>query len=239
MRLAKYLSRAGVASRRQAEALIGEGRVKVDGLVVKKPQTLVTDRDRVMVDGHIVENIEPKRYLLMHKPPGYISTVKDTHNRPTVLDLISCVEARLYPVGRLDADTSGALLMTNDGEMAFRLTHPSYEIKKRYLALVSGIPNRESLDRLRKGIVIEEHYTSPAGINLIERVVKHNQALLELTLIEGKKRQVKKMCRAINHPVVKLHREEFAGLKIGGLPEGKHRFLSDQEVKWLYRLVKL
>lgn len=239
MRLAKYLSRAGVASRRQAEALIGEGRVEVNGLVVEKPQTLVTDRDRVMVDGHIIENIEQKCYLLMHKPPGYISTVKDTHNRPTVLDLISSVEDRLYPVGRLDADTSGALLMTNDGEMAFRLTHPSYEVKKRYLALVSGIPNRESLDRLRKGIVIEEHYTAPAGIKLIERMVKHNQALLELTLIEGKKRQVKKMCRAINHPVIKLHREEFAGLKIGGLPEGNHRFLSDQELKWLYRLVKL
>lgn len=239
MRLAKYLARAGLTSRRQAEVLISEGRVEVNGLVVKKPQTLVTDQDRVVVNGTLVENFEAKRYLLLHKPPGYISTVKDTHNRPTVLDLISGIDTRLYPVGRLDADTSGALLMTNDGEMAFRLTHPSYEVKKKYLALVSGIPNQESLEQLRQGVGIEDSYTAPAGIKLIERMAQSNQALLELTLVEGKKRQVKKMCRAINHPVVKLHREEFAGLKIDRLPEGEHRFLSDQELKWLYRLIKL
>ena len=239
MRLAKYLARAGVASRRQAEVLISEGRVEVNGQVVEKPQTLVEDQDKVTVNGSLVENVESKCYLLLHKPPGYISTVKDTYNRPTVLDLINGIEARLYPVGRLDADTSGILLLTNDGEMAFRLTHPSFQVKKKYLALVSGIPNRESLDTLRKGVAIENHHTAPAGVKLLERKVQINKALLELTLIEGKKGQVKKMCRAINHPVVKLHREEFAGLKVGELPEGKYRFLSEQEVKWLYRLVKL
>ncbi len=239
MRLAKYLARAGIASRRRAEEIIRAGRVCVNGTVADQPQTQVEDSDTVTVDGEPVTGFEEKVYLLLHKPPGYISTVHDTHNRPTVMDLVKEGETRLYPVGRLDADTSGVLLMTNDGTLANRLTHPSYEIKKVYHALVFGIPGKKTLEKLREGVIIEDQKTAPAGVRMIKQFSGKNQALLEMTLIEGKKRQVKKMCEAVNHQVIKLHREEFAGLKAKSVAEGTCRYLNDEEIKKLYRLVKL
>ncbi len=239
MRLAKYLARAGVASRRRAEEMIREGRVRVNGLTVNVPQADVENNDTITVNGKILNGPEQKIYILLHKPPGYISTVQDTHNRPTVLDLVKDLDTRLYPVGRLDADTSGVLIMTNDGDLSHRLTHPSYEIKKKYLARVSGIPGPKALENLRTGLLINGTVTAPAVVKVVNSSGKKNYADLEITIIEGKKRQVKKMCKAINHPVVRLHRTEFATLKCASLPVGEYRFLTDQEIKELYRLVKL
>ncbi len=241
MRLAKYLARAGVASRRHAEEIIRASRVRINGEIADQPQAQVKDNDNVTVDDKLITEFEEKVYLLLHKPKGYISTVHDTHNRLTVMDLVKDVKKRLYPVGRLDSDTSGILLITNDGDLANRLTHPSYEIKKVYLAHVSGIPGEEALKQLREGVVIEGRKTAPAGVRLIKQfsAAGKKEALLEITLIEGRKRQVKKMCEAVNHPVVSLHREEFAGLKAGSVAEGTYRHLTEHEINSIYRLVKL
>ncbi len=238
MRLAKYLARAGVASRRRAEKLITAGRVCVNGTVTDRPQYRVQDSDTVTVDDRPVKGFEEKAHFLLHKPPGYISTVDDTHHRPTVMDLVKETGKRLYPVGRLDADTSGVLLMTNDGELANLLTHPRYGVRKVYLARVAGIPDKKALEQLRAGVDIEGKKTAPAGVKIARVFAGDNEALLELTLIEGRKRQVKKMCGAVNHPVIRLHRQEFAGLRAGRLPEGSYRRLTEEEVRELYRRVE-
>lgn len=238
MRLAKYLARAGVASRRRAEEFIRAGRVCVNGTVIDRPQARVHESDAVTVDGTHVQGFEEKVHLLLHKPPGYISTVYDTHHRPTVMDLVKETGKRLYPVGRLDADTSGVLLMTNDGELANLLTHPRYGVRKVYLARVSGLPDKKALEQLRNGVDIEGRKTAPAGVKIARIFSGDNEALLEITLIEGRKRQVKIMCEAVNHPVIKLHRKEFAGLRAGRLPEGSYRRLTEEEVRGLYRRVE-
>ncbi len=239
MRLAKYLAKAGVSSRRRAESMIREGMVKVNGLVVEQPQVKVEAGDSVTVNGKLVKCFEKKHYILLNKPPGYISTVHDTHRRPTVMSMVEDVDARLYPVGRLDADTSGVLLMTNDGELAYRLTHPSFQVKKIYHARVKGLPNRKKLKQLSEGVNIGGERSARASVRLLNVSVENNTALLEITLSEGRKRQVKKMCEAINHPVLKLHRERFAGLSSGDLLEGSYRVLTEKEIKNLYRLVGL
>ncbi len=239
MRLAKYLANAGVTSRRRAEILIAEGRVKVNGEPALLPQTLVDTDDTVEVDGIIVGGLEEKAYYLLNKPSGYISTAHDTHNRPKVTDLLKSTKARVYPVGRLDADTSGVLLLTNDGELAFRLTHPSYGIKKVYRAWVRGLPERGTMKKMSDGMIIEGKKTSPSWVRLVKTEYKKRSALLEITLTEGKKHQVKNMCSAAGHPVLKLHRESFAGLKADKLPEGSFRRLNNDEISMLYRLVGL
>ncbi len=239
MRLAKYLAQAGVASRRAAEEIIKEGRVKVNGLVELKPQTSVTDEDIITVDGARIKLQEVKIYILLNKPPGYLSTVRDTHNRPTVLDLLKDRQNRLYPVGRLDADSSGVLLLTNDGKLAHRLTHPRYGIKKIYLAGVKGIPGKKTLDQLKNGVVIDGDLCIPAAVKVIKTDQDKMRSQLQITLTEGRKRQVKKMLAAINHPVYDLERVCFAGLTAVSLPKGASRPLSEKEVERLYRLVRL
>jgi len=239
MRLAKYLARAGVSSRRRAEELIFEGRVSVNDVQVDQPQLQVTEEDKVTVDNKVVSGIEDKVYILLNKPPGYISTAKDTHNRPTVIELVNMQAARLYPVGRLDADTSGVLLLTNDGELANRLMHPRYAVEKVYHTWVYGLPRPETLEKLKKGPLIEGEKRTPARIKILEKDPQNNIALLEITLTEGKKRQVKKLCQAIGHPVKKLIRYSFAGLNAGNLKEGSHRHLQSEEIEYLYALVKL
>lgn len=239
MRLAKYLARAGLASRRRAEELIWQGRVEVNGKIIKLPQEQVSDSDDIKVDGNPIRGLEKKQYILLNKPSGYVSTVSDTHGRSTVVDLVNKVKERLYPVGRLDADTSGVLIMTNDGELAHRLTHPSYQVEKVYHAWIKGKPSEKALAAIHKGLYLEGEKTAPAGAKLID-VDDHNaEALLEITLTEGKKRQVKKMCKEIGHPVSRLKRISFAGLDAGSLKEGDYRFLTEKEVNDLYRLVKL
>ncbi len=238
MRLAKYLARAGVASRRRAETIINEGRVRINGSIADKPQIKVGENDKVTVDGRLVDGFEEKVYILLNKPAGYISTVYDTQNRPTVTGLVSDVEARLYPVGRLDADTSGVILLTNDGELAHRLMHPRYKVKKVYLARVSGLIKNELLPKMSSGLVIEGEKTAPAEVKKV-KTVSNKDTLLKITLAEGKKRQVKMICAAVGHRVKELKRLSFAGLTAANLPQGSYRRLNRQEIDHLYRMVGL
>ncbi len=238
MRLNKLLARAGVASRRRAEQLIAGNRVRVNGNVVTEPFARVNPGDEITVDGVRLPKPESKTYLLLNKPMGYLSTVTDPHGRKTVLDLLPSRETRLYPVGRLDIDTEGLLLITNDGELAYRLTHPRFQVPRTYRALVRGVPTENEIRQLRSGVIIEGNLTAPARVRLRKREGTLG-SWLEITIHEGRKRQVKNMCAAIGHPVIRLCRTGFAQLKITGLRTGKHRPLTGAEIDALYRTVGL
>lgn len=238
MRLVKFLAGAGVASRRRAEIIVREGRVQINGVTTVLPQADVDEMSMITVDGKVIKSPEKKYYILLNKPGGYISTVTDTHDRPTVTDLVN-IEARLYPVGRLDADTSGVLLLTNDGELAYRLTHPRYQVEKVYHAWVGGLPHETVLRKMKSGLIIDGVTTAPAAVKVLSKLSAKNRALLEITLTEGKKRQVKKMCAAVGHPVIELYRASFAGLTAENLAEGSFRHLHENEIHDLYRMVGL
>src|SRR2546423_3582787 len=227
VRLNAYLARAGVASRRGADELIKAGRVRVNG----EPGALnsfVETGDRVELDGR---DLAPQRlaYVLLHKPAGVVTTARDPHGRPTVVDLVAH-ESRVVPVGRLDADTTGALLLTNDGPLAHRLAHPRYEVEKVYEAEVEGEPGEEALGCLREGVELDDGCTAPA------RVRRLGPSKLELTIHEGRKHQVKRMLEAVGYPVQRLHRSRYAGLSLEGLGPGEWRELSPGEVAWLRSL---
>ncbi len=239
MRLAKYLARAGIASRRASELIIAEGRVQINGIVEIKPQTIIKNGDKVTLDGEELYPTINKLYVLLNKPAGYISTVRDTHSRPTVIDLVKKYNTRLYPVGRLDYDTSGVLLLTNDGELAYRLTHPKYGVKKIYRAIVKGRPGLKQLAQLSRGMEIEGSTTAPAAVKILKSDQNRKTSLVEIELTEGRKRQVKKMFAAINYPVIELERLSFAGLTAGPLKKGEFRSLTAEEVGELYRLTGL
>jgi 23S rRNA pseudouridine2605 synthase len=224
MRLNAYLARAGVASRRGAEDLIRAGRVRVNGEVAGLV-TFVEPRDIVEVDGSPIEP-EPLTYVLLHKPPGVVTTARDPQGRPTVVGLVGH-ERRVVPVGRLDADTTGALLLTNDGPLAHRLMHPRYEVDKVYEAEVEGEPGDEALAQLAEGVELDDGRTAPA------RVRRLGPSLVELTIHEGRKHQVKRMLGAVGHPVSRLHRNRYAGLTLDGLAPGEWRELTSDEVKRL------
>ena len=229
MRLAKFLAHAGVASRRAAEQLVFAGRVMVGGEVVRDPARNVEEGDAVAVDGRGVALERRHVVYALNKPAGYVSTAKDPQGRPTVVSLIAGRE-RLYPVGRLDADTTGLLLLTNDGELAHRLTHPSFEVPRVYRAQVRNPPVREpALRKLREGVQLDEGVTAPAGARRLapDRV--------EIVLHEGRKRQVRRMLDAVGHPVVRLERVAFGPLRLGDLPLGGHRLLKAAEVEQLRR----
>jgi 23S rRNA pseudouridine2605 synthase len=229
MRLAKHLAHAGVASRRAAERLIAEGRVTVDGQIVTDPARDVGQASRVEVDGQALVGAEPRVVYAVNKPVGVVSTARDTHGRPTVVELVDGRGLRLYPVGRLDVDSSGLILLTNDGELADRLTHPRYEVPKTYRARVGGGPVGEAaLRALRGGVALEDGVTAPARA----RRVRPDE--VELTIHEGRNRQVRRMCEAIGHPVLALERVAFGSLRLGGLAPGAHRRCSDAEVARLY-----
>jgi 23S rRNA pseudouridine2605 synthase len=238
MRLAKYLAAAGVASRRKCEQIIRAGRVQVNGIIATLPQAEATPADRVLLDGVEIKQRTGRYYLLLNKPPGYLSTVTDTHNRPTVMDLVKDIPARLYPVGRLDADTAGLLLLTNDGALAFRLAHPRYQVEKVYRVWVKGTPGPVALKQLAAGVESEGELLSLKRLKL-KRSQGRGEAVLEITLAEGKKREIRRMCAAVGHPVLKLHRIRYAFLTARGLPEGAYRHLKAEEVERLYRLVGL
>ena len=226
MRLARYLAHAGVASRRAAEALIAEGRVSVAGVVVTDPARDVDDASGVAVDGCPVAP-EPREVWAVNKPRGVVSTASDTHGRPVVTDLVAS-DRRLYPVGRLDSATTGLLLLTNDGELANRLTHPRYGVKRVYQARVAAAPVPErALRQLREGVELDDGLTRPAGVRQLE------PGVLELTLAEGRKRQVRRMCEAVGHPVEELERVAFGPLRLGSLAPGEARRLSAAEVERL------
>ena len=231
MRLAKYLAHAGVASRRAAEAMIVAGRVSVDGVMVLDPARDVDERSRVSVDGRALSGREPRVTYALHKPLGVVSTARDTHGRTTVLDLVLDAGARLYPVGRLDADTSGLILLSNDGELANRLTHPRFEVVKTYYARVGGAAISDAaLQRLCAGVELEDGMTAPA------RARRRGAHELELTIHEGRNRQVRRMCDAVGHPVRELRRERFGPLTLDGLRPGEHRRLSERELESLRSL---
>src|SRR4051812_11840609 len=231
MRLAKYLAHAGVASRRAAEAIVAEGRVRVGGEIVTDPARDVDGSAPVTVDGARVAPAEAAERVvwLVHKPAGVVSTAKDTHGRPTVVAMVHAPGARLYPVGRLDADTTGLILLTDDGDLANRLTHPRYEVPKVYVAHVEhhGPVAERDLRRLRDGVELDDGMSAPAGVRQL------TPGVLELTLREGRKRQVKRMCAAVGHPVQRLQRVAFGPLRLGDLREGRVRRLSPAEIQRL------
>ncbi len=231
-RLHKYMAQCGVASRRKCEEIIAQGRVRVNGEIVREQGIKIDPQiDRVEVDGRPVNEERKRVYVMLNKPVGYVSTADDQYGRPTVLDLVKGVEERIYPVGRLDYDTGGLIILTNDGEFTHRMTHPSHQIDKVYLALVMGLPGEEDLDRLRRGIPVEDYITSPANVVLMEK--RQNQALIRITIHEGRNRQVRKMCEAIGCPVLKLDRVAIGSLKLGKLGRGKWRYLTEEEIKKL------
>ncbi|HMS62226.1 MAG TPA: pseudouridine synthase [Solirubrobacteraceae bacterium] len=230
MRLAKHLAHAGVASRRAAEQLVFGGRVTVDGETVTDPARDVSGRERIEVDGERIGGAPAVRVVyLLHKPFGVVSTAADTHGRPTVVDLVRAPGARrLYPVGRLDADSAGLILLTDDGDLAHKLTHPSFEVPKTYRVIVGGPALRDgALRRLRDGVELEDGVSLPAEVRRI------NAHELELTLREGRKRQVRRMCDAVGHPVRELRRVRFGPLPLGQLREGQSRRLTPGEVEAL------
>ncbi|MBD8070305.1 23S rRNA pseudouridine(2605) synthase RluB [Bacillus sp. PS06] len=234
-RLQKIIAQAGVASRRKAEELILEGRVKVNGKVVKELGTKVTLNDKIEVNGIPLEKEKPV-YFLLYKPRGVISSVSDDKGRKVVTDLFPYIEERIYPVGRLDYDTSGLLLMTNDGEFANILIHPKYEVDKVYVAKVKGIPLREKLRQLEKGIMLEDGKTAPAKVKVLSVDKKKQSSIIEIIIHEGRNRQVRRMFDAIGHEVIKLKRERFGFLTLQGLATGEYRELSPHEVKQLRAL---
>ncbi|MDT2045609.1 pseudouridine synthase [Priestia aryabhattai] len=232
-RLQKVIAHAGVASRRKAEELITQGRVTVNGKAVKELGTKVGPNDKIEVDGVPLEREEPV-YFMLYKPRGVISAAKDDKDRKTVVDFFPHVEERIYPIGRLDYDTSGLILLTNDGEFANLLTHPKYEIDKVYVAKVKGIPPREKIRQLQRGIMLEDGKTSPARAKVLSIDKGKQTAIVELSIHEGKNRQVRRMFEAIGHPVLKLKRERYANLDLRGLNAGEARELTAHEVKQLY-----
>ncbi|MBP2240726.1 23S rRNA pseudouridine2605 synthase [Cytobacillus eiseniae] len=236
-RLQKVIAHAGVASRRKAEELIKEGHVKVNGKIVKELGIKVTASDRVEVKGIPVEREEPV-YFILYKPRGVISSVTDDKGRKVVTDYFQQIEQRIYPVGRLDFDTSGLLLLTNDGEFANLLMHPKSEIEKVYVAKVKGIPSREEMRSLERGVRLEDGKTAPAKTKMISMDKKKQTAIIELTIHEGRNRQVRRMFEAIGHPVLKLKRERYGSLTLQGLTAGDARELTAHEVKQLRTLAQ-
>jgi 23S rRNA pseudouridine2605 synthase len=221
VRLNAYLARAGVASRRGAEELIRGGRVRVNGELAGLA-TFVAPEDTVELDGELLTP-EPLAYVLLHKPPGVVTTARDPQGRPTVVGLVGH-ERRIVPVGRLDADTTGALLLTNDGPLAHRLAHPRYGVRKVYEAEVEGDPDDDAVRRLAEGVELEDGLTAPAEAKRI------GPGWIELVLHEGRKHQVKRMCEAVGHTVRRLHRPEYAGLRVDDLAPGAWRELTADEI---------
>ena len=236
MRLQRYLALCGIASRRASETLIREGRVTVNGAIAALGSSVDPDHDEVRVNGKPIRRERPV-YILLHKPKGTITTVDDPQGRRTVLDCLQGVRARVYPVGRLDLNVSGVLLLTNDGELAQRLTHPRYGVTKVYIATVRGHVSDEALRRLETGVPLADGVSAPARAAILGR--DKDTTRLRLTLHEGRKREVKRMCAEIGHDVVKLRRTLFAGIEAGSLRPGQWRWLRPAEVAHLRRLVKL
>jgi len=239
MKLARYLSLAGVASRRKAEEYIRQGLIQVNGEVVDRPAERVSIGDRVYYRGQEISIPGEFVYILLHKPPGVITTMYDPQKRPTVAQLVKDIKTRVYPVGRLDRDACGLLLMTNDGEMAHRLQHPRYQVPKTYRVRVQGIPAERDLKRLRGGVELQEGCTAPARVKALKINRQSSQSILEIELIQGWKRQVKRMLKAVGLEVIFLQRTRFAGLALEGVAEGSYRYLNASELKHLREMVQL
>jgi len=231
-RLQKVMAHAGIASRRKSEEIILTGRVRVNGKVVKDLGVKVEKNDQIEVDGKQI-TMERMVYILLNKPAGYLSTVDDPQRRKTVLDLVGDIKERIYPVGRLDYNTSGLLILTNDGDITYTLTHPSHQVEKTYLVVVKGKPGK-ILWKLEKGVELEDGITAPARVRRVKE--KRGNTLFQLTIHEGRNRQVRRMCEYIGYSVVSLERIAFAFLNLKGLKPGEYRYLSVEEIEKLKSL---
>src|SRR3954471_20463664 len=243
-RLQKILSTAGVASRRLSEELITQGRVSVNGTVVTELGTKADrPRDEIKVDGRRIKFEQRRVYILLYKPRGYVTTRSDPQGRPTVMDLLQRVKEYVYPVGRLDYDSEGLLLLTNDGELAARLTHPRHEVDRVYEARVRGVPDDHVLERLAKGVTIDGARTAPAKVRVLDppnkRPAENEQTRIELAIHEGRQRQVRKMFEAVGHPVVRLRRVRIGPIQDPDIPPGHWRELTPQEIGRLQRAAGL
>ena len=237
-RLQKYMASCGVASRRRSESMIQEGKVKVNGEVVTQLGTKIDpEQDIVEVNGKRVLPLEIKTTVVLNKPAGYVTTAHDQFNRPSVVDLVDIPGVRLFPIGRLDYQTTGLLLLTNDGDLSYTLTHPKKQVKKVYQALVKGAITLENVRQLEEGIVLDDGYkTAPAKVNVLS--VRGGVSKVEITIHEGKNRQVRRMMDQLNLPVLKLKRVQEGPLRLGTLAEGKYRVLSEKEVELLKGNIK-
>ncbi len=235
-RLQKVMAHAGVASRRKSEEIIAEGRVKVNGVVVTEMGTKVDPaQDTIEVDGEEIEK-ETKTYLKLHKPRGYVTTVNDPQGRQTVMDLIHGIDKRIYPVGRLDLDSSGLLLLTNDGDLTHKITHPSHELDKEYMVVANGELSQEEINRFKNGIKLEEGKTSPAKIEMVNQDPKNTT--YQVIIHEGMNRQIRRMFDQLGYEVVSLIRVRIGNISLGSLKPGEHRKLSSKELQDLLRLLK-
>lgn len=233
IRLQKFLAEAGVASRRKSEELILNGKIKVNGKLITELGTKVNpEKDKIEYNNKIVQIEKRKVYILLNKPIGYVTTVKDQFQRDSVLDLVK-VKERLVPVGRLDMYTSGALILTNDGDFVYKVTHPKHEITKTYTVTVKGIIKNEEVEQLRKGVKIDDYTTRPAKVKILKTDEEKDISRLEITIHEGKNRQVRRMCESVGRRVIALHRSKIGNIGVKDIELGKWRYLKDFEVKTL------
>ncbi|MBS6025191.1 MAG: rRNA pseudouridine synthase [Paeniclostridium sordellii] len=234
MRINKYIASCGVASRRKAEELINTGRVKVNGKIINELSFQVDENnDRVEVDEKLIGLEERLVYIMLNKPEGYVTTVKDQFDRKSVIDLVKDVGERVYPIGRLDYETSGLLLLTNDGDLTYKLTHPKHEVDKTYIATLKGIPTLNEMKNFEKGLYIEDYKTAPAKIKVLKKNEEKNYCVCEIKIHEGRNRQVRKMCRAINHPVMNLRRKAMGKIVLKDVEIGQYRYLTKEEIDYL------
>ncbi len=234
-RLQKYLAQCGVASRRKCEELILQGRVQVNGVTVTELGTKINpEKDKIKFDGKDIKQAQKLVYILLNKPIGYVTTADDQFGRDTVLDLVK-VKERIVPVGRLDMYTSGALILTNDGDFVYQVTHPKHEIEKTYTVTIKGIVQNSEVEQLRNGIKIDDYITKPARVKILKTDTEKDISRLEITIHEGKNRQVRKMCEAVGRKVLALHRSKIGGIGVKDIELGKWRYLTANEVQQILK----
>ena len=230
IRLQKYIAECGIASRRKAEELILEGKIRVNGIIVTELGTKINpSKDIVEYNNKVIEPEQRNVYILLNKPIGYVTTVKDQFNRPSVLDLVK-VKERIVPVGRLDFYTSGALILSNDGDFVYKITHPKHEVNKTYNVTVKGIINEDEIEDLRSGVKIDNYITKPAKVKILKTDKDKNISRIQITIHEGKNRQIRKMCEAIGKKVLALHRSKIGNIDVKDLKIGEWRYLTDAEI---------
>lgn len=231
IRLQKFLSNNGICSRRNAEQLITDGKIQVNGKTVTELGTKINpEKDTITYNGQEVKPVQKKVYILLNKPIGYVTTVKEQFGRPTVIDLVKGVDVKLLPVGRLDMYTSGAIILTNDGDFIYKVTHPKNEVEKTYNATVRGIITREDVEKLEKGVEIEDYTSGKAKVKILKTDEQKNFSRVQITIHEGKNREVRKMCEAIGKPVIALHRAKIGNIDVKDLKLGAWRYLTDKEI---------
>ncbi|MCQ2547994.1 MAG: rRNA pseudouridine synthase [Clostridia bacterium] len=231
MRINKFIAQSGITSRRKADELILQGKVKVNGAVLTEPGYDCKEDDLVEVDGKIVKLEAEKVYYLLNKPTGYVTTAKDQSDRPIILDLMEDVDQRVFPVGRLDMNTSGIIIMTNDGDLSYKVSHPKHNLYKTYRALISGELTMKKLAKLERGVDIGGYITAPAKVKVVKKL--QNSTVVEISIMEGKNRQVRKMFKAVGNPVQELERIAIGNIKIGKLSLGHYRKLRPDEIEYL------